>query len=281
MRSNWTSASFWLVAVAAAAVLPSSGTVSGSGSSTSTYFWSEWISCSLRSSGAIVSSAISRRATTGFLSRSRSIVSCEPAEISRARWLASRTSSKRLSTLSMQSSTVTRAMGGSFARWRWRKAVVYTKEGAGTTLGLRLVDESRAIRERRQRRGRLRGRAIGPQGRRAGESHLIGDDRHEGGGLPEVAAAADREGLGRRVDRSRELRRAIAIQRIAGALVRLRVLDDQHAGIGAVGRRAEIDRPAVDRETGLPAGQVEGHAGARDLRMARDRQRPVLDDVKP
>src|SRR5215218_1888952 len=68
------------------------------------------MSCSLRSSGAIVSSAISRKATTGFLSRSRSIVSGEPEEIRRARWLARRTSSNRLSTLSMQSSTVTRAM---------------------------------------------------------------------------------------------------------------------------------------------------------------------------
>ena len=77
MRSNWTSASL-SPAGAAAAVLPRSGTVSASGSSTSTYFCSEWISCSFRSSGAIVSSAISRSATTGFLSRSRSMVSGEP-----------------------------------------------------------------------------------------------------------------------------------------------------------------------------------------------------------
>ena len=66
------------VADAAAAGVASSGTVSASGSSTSTYFCIEWMSCSLRSSGAIVSSAISRRATTGFLSRSRSMVSGEP-----------------------------------------------------------------------------------------------------------------------------------------------------------------------------------------------------------
>src|SRR5580704_15504525 len=47
---------------------------------------------------------------TGFLSLSRSTVIGEPEEIMRARWLASNTSSKRFSTLSMQSSTVTRAI---------------------------------------------------------------------------------------------------------------------------------------------------------------------------
>ena len=51
---------------------PTIGTCSGSGSSTSTCFWSEWIRSSLRSSGETVESAISRKATTGFLSRSRS-----------------------------------------------------------------------------------------------------------------------------------------------------------------------------------------------------------------
>jgi hypothetical protein len=50
-----------------------SGTVSGSGSSTSTYFCSEWISSSRDRPGTI-SSAISRSATTGFLSLSRSTV---------------------------------------------------------------------------------------------------------------------------------------------------------------------------------------------------------------
>src|SRR5690606_37275996 len=48
--------------------------------------------------------------TTGFLSRSRSMVSSAPPEISRARCAANRTRSKRLETLSTQSSTVTRAM---------------------------------------------------------------------------------------------------------------------------------------------------------------------------
>ena len=38
------------------------------------------------------------------------MVKGDPAAIIRARWLASRTSSNRLSTLSMQSSTVTRAI---------------------------------------------------------------------------------------------------------------------------------------------------------------------------
>src|SRR5262249_61722357 len=68
---------------------------------------------SLRSPGDTVVSAISRKATTGFLSLSRSTVICEPDEIIRARWLARRTRSKRFSTLSMQSSTVTRAIGSS------------------------------------------------------------------------------------------------------------------------------------------------------------------------
>src|SRR3984957_8789643 len=87
-----------------------SGIDSGSGSSTSTYFCSAWIRSSLRSPGEIVSSAISRSATTGFLSLSRSMVIWAPEETIRARWLASNTSSNRFSTLSMQSSTVTRAM---------------------------------------------------------------------------------------------------------------------------------------------------------------------------
>ena len=72
---------------------------------------------SLRSPGEIVSSAISRKATTGFLSLSRSTVICAPEEIMRPRWLASSTRSKRFSTLSIQSSTVTRAMASSLL-WR-------------------------------------------------------------------------------------------------------------------------------------------------------------------
>src|SRR5206468_4944025 len=47
----------------------------------------------------------------GFLSRSRSIRIWAPPETSRARWAAYMTSSKRLGTCVMQSSTVTRAMG--------------------------------------------------------------------------------------------------------------------------------------------------------------------------
>ena len=90
---------------------------SASGSSTSTCFCSEWIRSSLRSPGDSVSSAISRSATTGFLSLSRSTVSGAPCEIRRARWPARSTSSKRFSTLSMQSSTVTRAMDCPFQRW--------------------------------------------------------------------------------------------------------------------------------------------------------------------
>ena len=67
-------------------------------------------SCS-DASRSIVSSAISRSATTGFLSLSRSTSAPRPAEMSRARWAASSTSSKRLGTCWTQSSTVTRAMG--------------------------------------------------------------------------------------------------------------------------------------------------------------------------
>jgi len=73
------------------------------------YFWSEWINSSFKSCGEMVPSASSRNATTGFLSLSRSTVISDPAEIIRARWLASSTSSNRFSTLSTQSSTVTRA----------------------------------------------------------------------------------------------------------------------------------------------------------------------------
>ena len=62
------------------------------------------------SSGGMVFSAISRKAITGFLSFSGSIVTCEPLAIARARWAANSTSSNRFGTLSTQSSTVTRAM---------------------------------------------------------------------------------------------------------------------------------------------------------------------------
>src|SRR5216684_6449715 len=96
---------------------PIKGTVSGSGSSTSTNFCSECTNSSRKSSGEIVESAISRSDTTGFLSLSRSIVSCEPDEIMRARWAANRTRSNRLSTLSMQSSTVTRAIDCRSVKW--------------------------------------------------------------------------------------------------------------------------------------------------------------------
>ena len=55
--------------------------------------------------------------TTGFLSLSRSTVSCDPEEIVRARCAANRTRSNRLSTLSMQSSTVTRAIDCRSVKW--------------------------------------------------------------------------------------------------------------------------------------------------------------------
>src|SRR5260370_39103376 len=65
----------------------------------------------------MVESAISRNETTGFLLLSRSTVSCEPDEIILARCAASRTRSNRLSTLSMQSSTVTRAIACRSVKW--------------------------------------------------------------------------------------------------------------------------------------------------------------------
>src|SRR5262249_26890038 len=78
----------------------------------------EWMSPSRISSGGIVFSAISRRAITGFLSLSGSIVTEEPLAIDRARCAASSTSSKRLGILSTQSSTVTRAMRKALSpRW--------------------------------------------------------------------------------------------------------------------------------------------------------------------
>ena len=86
------------------------GAAALSGSSTSTFFWIEWISPSRMSSGGMVFSAISRSAITGFLSFSLSMVICEPLAIDLARCAASSTSSKRFATLSTQSSTVTRAM---------------------------------------------------------------------------------------------------------------------------------------------------------------------------
>jgi hypothetical protein len=70
----------------------------------------EWINPSRMSLDAIVFSAISRSAMTAFLSFSASIVMCEPLLISRARCVASSTSSNLFGTLSTQSSTVTRAM---------------------------------------------------------------------------------------------------------------------------------------------------------------------------
>src|SRR5262249_29757136 len=71
IRSTVTSVSSASTVPPAAVI---SGAASGSGSSTSTYFCREWTSSSLRSSGDIVFSAISRSATTGFLSLSRSTV---------------------------------------------------------------------------------------------------------------------------------------------------------------------------------------------------------------
>src|SRR5437667_706238 len=62
------------------------------------------------SSGEIVRAAISRNATTGFLSFSGSTVMGDPLAIVRARCAATSTSSNLLDILSMQSSTVTRAM---------------------------------------------------------------------------------------------------------------------------------------------------------------------------
>src|SRR6056297_1484428 len=84
---------------------------SSSGSSTSIWVWFDSIRRSRSSSADCVSSAISRRATTGFLSLSRATVIGAPAATSRARCAASITSSKRFGTLSTQSSVVTRAIG--------------------------------------------------------------------------------------------------------------------------------------------------------------------------
>ena len=61
------------------------GAVSISGSSTSTFFCSEWMSPSRRSPGDRRPSPISRNATTGFLSLSRGTAICAPAAIVRAR----------------------------------------------------------------------------------------------------------------------------------------------------------------------------------------------------
>jgi hypothetical protein len=72
------------------------------------------MSLSRMSPGEIVFSATSRNATTASLSFSRSIVMAPPLASARARCAATRTSSNLLGTLSMQSSTVMRAMAGPF-----------------------------------------------------------------------------------------------------------------------------------------------------------------------
>src|SRR3546814_376583 len=79
---------------------------SGVSSSSTTTFCRLPTSESWISRGRTVCSAISRSATTGFLSRSRSIVSSEPPEISRARCAESRTRSKRLETLRSEEHTL-------------------------------------------------------------------------------------------------------------------------------------------------------------------------------
>ena len=87
--------------------------LTSSGLSMSACFCMPEISESLSTAWSSLVSAISRSATTGFLSRSRSKVIWAPDEMSRARWAANMTSSKRLGTCTMQSSTVTRAMATS------------------------------------------------------------------------------------------------------------------------------------------------------------------------
>src|SRR5690606_19331972 len=108
-RSSSSSLMVSKVSPSSLALASRSGAACRSGSSTSTYFCSEWISSSRRSSGAMAPSPISRSATTGFLSLSRATVIGAPAAIMRARCADIRTRSKRLSIFSMQSSTVTRA----------------------------------------------------------------------------------------------------------------------------------------------------------------------------
>ncbi|AAW61545.1 Hypothetical protein GOX1806 [Gluconobacter oxydans 621H] len=93
---------FWSVGMRSST---SSSTGSGSGARAR-----ERMMPSRRTGRLTLSSAISRRATTVFLSFSRSRRISSPRDRPRARCAASRTSSKRLGTFSMQSSTVTRAM---------------------------------------------------------------------------------------------------------------------------------------------------------------------------
>src|SRR5947208_14821390 len=94
---------------------------------------------SSRSLGFTVTSAISRSATTGFLSRSRSMVRSAPPEIWRARWAASRTRSNLFGILSTQSSTVTRAIR------RSEKAYPHEYMGCqeGCANSLRVLQKSR------------------------------------------------------------------------------------------------------------------------------------------
>ena len=75
-RSSSSSVMVSKVSPSSSASASSSGAACLSGSSTSTYFCSEWIRSSRRSSGEMAPSPISRSATTGFLSLSRSTVIC-------------------------------------------------------------------------------------------------------------------------------------------------------------------------------------------------------------
>ena len=91
-----------------------------------------------------VTSAISRSATTGFLSRSRSMVRSAPPEIWRARWAASRTRSNLFGILSTQSSTVTRAIRRSAKTYSAGSGIWDVRKAAPIACGLAKSQGKRA-----------------------------------------------------------------------------------------------------------------------------------------
>src|SRR6185312_7770775 len=84
------------------------------------------------------------------------------------------------------------------------------------------------------------------------------------------------------VDGPRQDRVSGAVECIAERPGRIAVLCDQDALIVAGRHRREVNgSAAVDGEAGVRPGEIEAHPVALDGRLAGNRQRTVLDDVKP
>ena len=211
-------------------------------------------------------SAISRSATTGFLSLSRSMVISSPRPMFRARWAASRTSSKRFGIWTMQSSTVTRAMTASctFGRRVRRPAAkvcrrtfqIATAGGVCKRKPCRAA--ARALTWRLSRRNRRRG---GSASRQAGEQRLDAAPEHRvpPAGRDVRPAAAARSGGDAPADAAGPGRRAAPRAR-RGRSGRDRALR------GALGK-GRCARPRPRSRAARPAGR-------RDRRISRHGLQP-------